>query len=93
MNQRTMRSFRWLIMLLAGATLFQTAAFTGANGIGGGGCTTFTTNGVLTSVDFCYIFDCQSGFLGGAVQPCGDPNSTADDIFVDCSASTSTTTQ
>jgi hypothetical protein len=50
------------------------------------------TEGVTTSIDFCYIFDCQGGFLGGAIQPCGDPTTTADDIFVDCPGFTNTDT-
>lgn len=44
----------------------------------------FGAEGALASIDFCYIFDCQGGFFGGAIQPCGDPTTTADDLLVDC---------
>ncbi len=85
MNRRMKRAWLWLLLTLGGATVFQTAfPVTGATGVGGG-CTRFTTNTLASSIDFCYVFDCQSGFLGGAVQPCGDPGTTADDMFVDCS--------
>ncbi len=91
MKERVIRGFKWLAITLAGGTLFQVAitASTGAFG----GCERFTGNALLTPIDFCYILDCQSGFLGGAIQPCGDPASTADDMLVDCpGGSTDTTT-
>jgi hypothetical protein len=82
MKQRLLRVLLWLTTALATGTLVQ-AACTGANNA----YITLprlTEEGVLTSIDFCYIFDCQSGFFGGAVQPCGDPSTTADDLLVDC---------
>ncbi|HOA73538.1 MAG TPA: hypothetical protein PL151_12040 [Phycisphaerae bacterium] len=85
MAQQLARGLRWLTAALMAGTLFQQVTCTTQNNAYG----TFprlVENGVLTSIDFCYIFDCQSGFFGGIVQPCGDPNSTADDLFVDCSA-------
>jgi hypothetical protein len=72
----------WLATGAVGAILFQTGPCTTANNAVGG-FPRFYQNGVLSSVDFCYIFDCQGGFLGGAVQVC-DPTDPNQDIFVDC---------
>jgi hypothetical protein len=83
MTQQLARGLRWLTAVLLAGTLFQQTTCTTQNNAYG----TFprlVENGALTSIDFCYIFDCQGGFLGGAIQPCGDPNTTADDLFVDC---------
>jgi hypothetical protein len=48
-------------------------------------CIGFAANPVQTAVDFCFLFDCQNGALGGLVQFCsnvpGEPN-----FFVDCNA-------
>ena len=90
MRERLRRGMRWLMLVLTGSILFQaaaipTVAWTGNAGAYGG-CNRFITNGLLTPVDFCYILDCQNGFLGGAVQPCG-----TSDMLVDC-PSTGTTT-
>ena len=93
MRQRLRRGILWLMLALTGATLFQTTAtssstvaFTSGNGAIGG-CARFATNGLLEPVNFCYILDCQSGFLGGAIQPCGSSATT--DMLVDCPATTS----
>lgn len=83
MRRRFARILRWLMLALTGAMLYQTVAFTTSDNAYGT-CPRFTTEGVLTPIDFCYIFDCQSGFLGGAIQPCGDPTTADDDLFVDC---------
>lgn len=34
------------------------------------GCESFAAETLLTTIDFCFIFDCQGGVLGGIVQPC-----------------------
>jgi hypothetical protein len=70
--------------LLGSGTLFGGIGFTNTE-VPGGGCGSFATNGILSSVDFCYLLNCDNGFLGGVIQPCGDPNSTLDDYLVDCS--------
>lgn len=83
MRQRVVRGWFLAIAILTAGVLPQVATCTGADNA-------YITlprlgaEGALTSIDFCYIFDCQGGFFGGAVQPCGDPATTADDIFVDC---------
>lgn len=77
MKQRLARGLRWLMAALMAGTLFQVTctgqdnAFITLPRLG--------TEGVLTSIDFCYIFDCQGGFLGGAIQPCGQ-----NPLLVDC---------
>ena len=42
------------------------------------GCLSFIAESALTSTDFCFIFDCQNGLLGGTIDPCSgrrDPGS------------------
>jgi hypothetical protein len=70
-------------VLLSSGMLFGGIGFTNT-AVPGGGCSSFATNGVLSSVDFCYLLNCDNGFLGGVVQPCGDPDSVLDDYLVDC---------
>jgi hypothetical protein len=79
MKQRIARGMRGLMAALMAGTLAQVTC-TGADNAY---ITTprLVTEGVLTSVDFCHIFDCQSGFLGGAIQPCGQ-----NPLLVDCPA-------
>jgi len=43
---------------------------------------------LLSSGDFCFIFDCQNGILGGTIDPCfqtldADGNAIPP-VFVDC---------
>lgn len=85
MKQRLNRWLAWLTIALGSGTLFQVTGFTNTN-IPGGGCSSFYANGIATSVDFCYLLNCDNGFIGGLVQPCGDPNSAEDDLLVDCGA-------
>ena len=40
-------------------------------------------NGALNSIDFCYPLDCQNGFLGGLIKPCGDSGTADDELLVD----------
>lgn len=97
---RSRRVWTWLGMALSGATLFQVPNYgvgfttgypdygvgtpSGVGNLGSGGCARFATNGLASSVDFCYLLDCDNGFFGGLVSPCGDPNSSADNYLVDC---------
>lgn len=83
------RLWVWLTLLGSGATMFQViGGFTDANGATRISCRDFWVNGLSTSVDFCYLLDCQNGFFGGLVQPCGDPTTAADDLLVDCPGTT-----
>ncbi|HNQ24090.1 MAG TPA: hypothetical protein PKK06_13465 [Phycisphaerae bacterium] len=52
------------------------------------GCESFMGESLMTSLDFCFIFDCSNGLLGGTVKPCqqgvdalGDQTGT---LFLDC---------
>jgi len=55
-------------------------------------CTSFTGRSALVSADFCFIFDCQNGIIGGTFDPCGGIGSgdatvegnTALPVFTDC---------
>ena len=78
-RQVLLRICRWLIITLGGATMFQGVGFTSNRGAFSGGCTEFYMNGALTSVDFCYLLDCQNGFAGGLIDPCGQGG-----LLVDC---------
>jgi hypothetical protein len=59
----------------------------------GTGCVSFIAEQALVAADFCFIFDCQSGILGGTIDPCtgagsGDNSGEAVNgvppIFTDC---------
>ena len=57
----------------------------------GTSCLSFVGESAFVSTDFCFIFDCQNGFLGGSIRPCagqGSGNQTFqnDDLplFADC---------
>lgn len=34
------------------------------------GCMSFLAESSLVAADFCFIFDCQNGILGGTIDPC-----------------------
>ena len=42
------------------------------------GCMSFMATSAVSAADFCFIFDCQNGLLGGTIKPC-DSN-----VFADC---------
>lgn len=50
----------------------------------GTGCLNFAAESAFTTADFCFIFDCQNGILGGTIDPCPDTNFGEDLLFVDC---------
>ncbi len=52
----------------------------------GTGCGSYVLESGLASTDFCFIFDCQNGILGGTIDPCA---STGDEpgqgpLLADC---------
>lgn len=51
-------------------------------------CISFAGESLLTSGNFCFIFDCQSGILGGTIDPCSQSTDANGDLqpplFVDC---------
>lgn len=68
---------RWMLYLLmavGGGTLFQAgsnAAYVRCAG-----------DSALTSINFCFVFDCGNGALGGGLEFCGDQ--PGENIFSDC---------
>ena len=56
----------------------------------GTGCSSFALETAAASTDFCFIFDCQNGILGGTIDPCAAPTGTGQfptatgPLFVDC---------
>jgi hypothetical protein len=52
----------------------------------GTGCTSYLAESGLVATDFCFIFDCQNGILGGTIDPCasGDTGQTSGPLFADC---------
>ncbi|MCP4592769.1 MAG: hypothetical protein GY842_18705 [bacterium] len=59
------------------------------------GCASMAFDQAATAVDFCFLFDCQSGAFGGLVQFC-DPLSVQDtegggSLLADCVPTTGTT--
>lgn len=78
MQRRSYRITMWLLILLTGSVLTQFGP--------AGSCFSFGVDNTLAGTNFCFIFDCQNGFLGGLIQPCGSPLDSRDDIFQDCPA-------
>lgn len=94
---RRQRVWIWLGMVCGGVTMYQGLGFTTGyfgnySGVIGGGsgtsCARFATNGLASSIDFCYLLDCDNGFFGGIVDPCagGDTGN----LLVDCGGATTT---
>ncbi len=54
----------------------------------GVGCASFALEQGLSAVDFCFIFDCQNGILGGTIDPCAQSTDANGDLlpplFADC---------
>lgn len=44
------------------------------------GCVSFMAESAVTATDFCFIFDCQNGILGGTIDPCSGERP----LFADC---------
>ena len=72
--QRRSRAMWVVLLALVAGTLFQV----------GGSCFSLSGTGLLAALDPCAVLDCSGGILAGAFNPCGDPASTLDDIFVRC---------
>ena len=52
-------------------------------------CASLAAENLLTTVDFCFIFDCQTGIFGGTIDPCdigetNSPNMQPGLVFEDC---------
>jgi len=46
----------------------------------GSSCSSYVGQTSFVDLDFCFIFDCQNGILGGTIDPC----TTQDPLFEDC---------
>ncbi len=44
------------------------------------GCISYAGDSLLEATNFCFIFDCQNGILGGTIDPCAGDNPR----FADC---------
>lgn len=84
-----MRSRIHRIGMAAAMTLGGGLLFAGP----GTGCGSFLVETALATADFCFIFDCQNGILGGTIDPCPPLDATSGEsvltpptgpIFVDC---------
>lgn len=84
MRSRTRRAALTLALLAGGGFLMAGP---------GTSCGNFLGESAFVSTDFCFIFDCQNGFLGGTIKPCDtgtglggavDPDVTNSPFFVDC---------
>lgn len=51
-------------------------------------CFSFTGEQMLSSADFCFIFDCTNGILGGTLDPCSETRDVNGNLipptFLDC---------
>ncbi len=51
-------------------------------------CFTFSAETAASSANFCFIFDCQNGILGGTLDPCSQTRDANGDFipptFLDC---------
>jgi hypothetical protein len=58
----------------------------------GTSCSSYLGESAFVATDFCFIFDCQNGILGGTIDPCsgiGSGNNTVEGeialpLFTDC---------
>lgn len=71
-----MRSHSRRLAVLAGIAAGGGFLLTGPNT----GCMSFMAKSAVTATDFCFIFDCQNGILGGTIDPC----SGEQPLFADC---------
>lgn len=61
MRCRKRKSMLALALVVSGGIAFVT---------GGGACASLAGESLLGSVDFCFLFDCVDGAIGGLLQPC-----------------------
>lgn len=79
MRSRSRRVLTGVGLLLAGWVMISGP---------GTGCADYMMRSALTAADFCFIFDCQNGILGGTIDPCSGTGvgdlSGEDPLFSDC---------
>lgn len=78
------RKVRWVLSFVSMAVVGATYQF---------GCTSFLSDQLLRTSDFCFLFDCQNGAFAGLFDPCPQNVLISDDangiegntnLFVDC---------
>ena len=48
----------------------------------GTGCLEYAGESLFDTIDFCFVFDCQNGLFGGAIDPCPNvSNFTGEAVF------------
>jgi hypothetical protein len=73
MRRTARRVLVWALVVLTNGMVFDAAS-----------CYSFKSDTVLSSVNWCYVIDCQNGLFGGLIQPCGSPLLGTDDLLQDC---------
>ena len=85
-RKRVIRAAVGLSLLVSGAYLCAGSPMA---------CGSLSGEAAMSAVDFCFMFDCTNGAIGGLVDPCGtvgvDPDDTTDrpgfyggPLFADC---------
>jgi hypothetical protein len=74
MGSRARRMMATLGLALGGAYLLAGP---------GTSCGSYLATTALAATDFCFIFDCQNGILGGTIDPCATTNGVGP-LFADC---------
>lgn len=80
MHRKSRRLFAALAAIATGAIVLASPNFA---------CESFLGETAMGALDFCFIFDCNSGILGGTIQPCGETvdaegNRNPNFLFADC---------
>lgn len=81
MKRKSLRWWSLVATVLGGATVFQSIGFTATQGMDFS-CNRFASNGVLSATNFCFLLDCENGFVGGLIDPCNDPSQGG--VLLDC---------
>ena len=77
-----MRNRRRQLRVLVTLGLVTTTGILFSSG-SGAACANFVANPAQSSVNFCFLFDCQNGAYGGLIQFC-NPVDPERGLFVDC---------
>ena len=73
------RSRRFRMFVLLGLVTTTGMVFAGS----GLACTSLALDQAAASVDFCFLFDCQAGALGGLIDFCDTAN-PEQSLLADC---------
>lgn len=70
-----------MVLVLAGSAGILFASGSGL------ACTSLFGEQAMSTADLCFIFDCQNGALGGAIEFCSD-SAFESPLFTDCPGAT-----